>query len=146
MFLFQRGLIILLVAVVVTEASVVAPAVAGPVAYTQAIPYNIPPFAASISTFSKALALPPVVAPAPLAALPPPAGFLPAPLAAAPPNPFLPGPLAAAALPAPFLPGSAPVLSAPFPLAARSIHPAVPAFPALPPPLPPAFAAPYFGK
>lgn len=117
--------------IISTEGSISAPAVAfpPPISYRQAIPYNVAPFAASISTFTKALSLPPV---APYSAYLPlpaaPAPFLPAPLAAA-PAPYLPAPFAAAR--APFFPGPAlpaplaagPYLPTPFPLAARSIHP-----------------------
>lgn len=129
------------------DASIVAPAVAlpPPISYRQAIPYNIAPFAASISTFTKALSFPPFLPATPLSApsaLPPPAPFLPAPLTAG-PGPLFPASLAAVR--APFVPGPAlpaplvasPFLPGPFPITARSIHPAGPF--ALP-------GAPYFAR
>lgn len=123
-----------------------------PIAYTRAIPYNVPPFAASISTFSRVPAAPAFL-PAPLAApaapyLPAPAPFLPAPapLAYAAPAPLAyaaPAPLLPA--PAPFVPAApAPFLPAPAVIpAARSIHAYAPAFrAALPAPL----VAPFYKK
>lgn len=146
---------VLLVAIAKTDASVTpaALAVPAPISYTRAVPYNVPPFAASINTFTRTLAAPALFpAPAPLTAVAPapflpaaapaplayaaPAPFFPAPLAAA-PAPFLPAPLAAEpgpVLPAPFLPAPfaaapAPYLPAPAVIpAARSIHAYAPTF------------------
>lgn len=131
---FQIFTVALLLATATIEASFPAAAplaLPAPISYTRAIPYNIPPFAASVNTFAKtALAAPAAVLPAPLGyAAAPAAPLIPAPLAAAPAAPFLPAPLAAAP--------AAPLLPAPA-FAARSIHPYAPAFRA-------AFSAPLLG-
>ncbi|KAJ8716163.1 hypothetical protein PYW08_013448 [Mythimna loreyi] len=98
--------------VAVAPAPLIAPAAVG---YAQAVPQNIPPYAAQVSVVSKALN--PLVA-APLAAAPYVAGpYAAAPLAAAPyaAAPYAAAPFAAAPYAAgPYFAGAAPVLPGPY--------------------------------